>query len=230
MCIENKKMLVIGLGVSGVACVKGLKELNAQIFVYDESKKEDLSQRLDELAGVEATYYFADDSFSVDDMDLAIKSPGIKYEMPLIQELIAKKIKVISDIEAAYMINNATIVSITGTNGKTTTTTLIGEIVKASGKKYKLTGNIGYGMFYDTLNAKRDEILVAETSSFQLAGTYEFKPHISVLTNITPDHLDFHHTLENYIDSKFNNVRNQDKDDFAILNYEDETIRNYSKI
>lgn len=229
MHIKGKKILVIGLGVSGVACVKGLKKLEAQIYAYDESPKEKLSERLKELEGIEAQYYFTSDDFSIDDIDLAIKSPGIKYEMPLIQRLIAKKVKVISDIEAAYMINKATIVSTTGTNGKTTTTTLIGEIIKESGRKYKLTGNIGYGMFYDALNAEKDEILVAETSSFQLAGTYEFKPHISVLTNISPDHLDFHHTLENYIESKFNNVKNQDKDDFAILNYEDEVIRNYSK-
>jgi UDP-N-acetylmuramoylalanine--D-glutamate ligase len=229
MCIENKKILVIGLGVSGVACVKGLNELKAQIFVYDESPEEKLSERLKELEGIKAEYHFALDDFSVEDIDLAIKSPGIKYEMPLIQELISKNVKVISDIEAAYMINKAMIVSITGTNGKTTTTTLIGEIVKESGRKYKLTGNIGYGMFYDALKAEKDEILVAETSSFQLAGTYKFKPHISVLTNITPDHLDFHHTYENYVEAKFNNVKNQDKDDFAILNYEDETIRNYSK-
>jgi UDP-N-acetylmuramoylalanine--D-glutamate ligase len=229
MCIENKKILVIGLGVSGVACVKGLNALNAQILVYDESPKEKLTERLNELEGIDAKYYFANDDLNIGDVELAIKSPGIKYDMPLIQKLNKKNIKVISDIEASYMINKSTIVSITGTNGKTTTTTLIGEIIKESGKKYKLTGNIGYGMFYDTLNAGSDEILVAETSSFQLAGTYNFKPHISVLTNISPDHLDFHNTIENYIETKFNNVRNQDENDYAILNYEDETIRNYSK-
>ncbi len=229
MCIENKKILVIGLGVSGVACVKGLSALNAQVFVYDESPKEKLSERLKELEGINAKYYFGTDYLNIGDVDLAVKSPGIKYETPVIQELIKKNIKVISDVEASYMISKSTIVSITGTNGKTTTTTLIGEIVKESGKKYKLTGNIGYGMFYDTLNAGLDEILVAETSSFQLAGTYNFKPHISVLTNISPDHLDFHHTLENYIEAKFNNVKNQDENDYAVLNYEDETIRNYSK-
>jgi len=229
MGIENKKILVIGLGVSGIACVKGLNELGAKIIAYDEAPKEKLTEKLKQVDGVEAEFYFDDDYFSIDYIDFAIKSPGIKYEMPLIQKLIAKNIKVISDIEAAFMINKATIVSITGTNGKTTTTTLIGEIIKASTKQYKLTGNIGYGMFYDALNATKDDILVAETSSFQLAGTYDYKPHISVLTNITPDHLDFHHTLENYIEAKFNNVKNQEEEDFAILNYEDEIIRDYSK-
>lgn len=229
MCMKNKKILVVGLGVSGVACVKGLNELGAEILVYDGSTKEKLTEQLKELEGIKAEYYLSNDDFNLDDIDLAIKSPGIKYEIPVIQKLISKNIKVISDIEAAYMITKATIVSISGTNGKTTTTTLVGEIVKASGRKYKLTGNIGYGMFYDSLNAEEGEILVAETSSFQLAGTYDYKPHISVLTNITPDHLDYHHTIENYISAKFNNVINQDERDYAILNYEDEIIRDYSK-
>ncbi|HAS91684.1 MAG TPA: UDP-N-acetylmuramoyl-L-alanine--D-glutamate ligase, partial [Clostridiales bacterium] len=132
------------------------------------------------------------------------------------------------DIEAAYRVTNSPIVSITGTNGKTTTTTLIGEMVRESGKPYKVTGNIGFGIYYDALTAKEEEILVAEVSSFQLAGTSKYKPHISVLTNITPDHLDYHHTVENYIEAKFKNVINQDENDYAILNYEDETIRNYS--
>lgn len=229
MCMKNKKILVIGLGVSGVACVKGLNELGAEILVYDGSTKEKLTEQLKELEGIKAEYYLSKDEFYLDDIDLAIKSPGIKYEIPVIQKLISKNIKVISDIEAAYMITKATIVSISGTNGKTTITTLVGEIVKESGRKYKITGNIGYGMFFDSLNAEEGEILVAETSSFQLAGTYDYKPHISVLTNITPDHLDFHHTMQNYISAKFNNVNNQDERDYAILNYEDEIIRNYSK-
>ncbi len=229
MFMKNKKILVVGLGISGVACVKGLNRLGAEISVYDASSREMLSERLKELEGINAKYYLADDNFNIDDIDLAIKSPGIKYETPIIQKLAAKNKKIISDIEAAYLVTRGTIVSITGTNGKTTTTTLIGEIIRESGRKYKVTGNIGYGMFLDSLNADADEILVAETSSFQLAGTYEFKPHVSVLTNITPDHMDFHHTLENYIEAKYKNMINQDENDYAILNYEDEIIRGLSK-
>lgn len=229
MFMKNKKILVIGLGISGVACVKGLNRLGAEISVYDASSREMLSERLKELEGINAKYYLADDNFNIDDIDLAIKSPGIKYETPIIQKLALKNKKIISDIEAAYLVTSGTIVSITGTNGKTTTTTLIGEIIRESGRKYKVTGNIGYGMFLDSLNAAADEILVAEASSFQLAGTYEFKPHVSVLTNITPDHMDFHHTLENYIEAKYKNMINQDENDYAILNYEDEIIRGLSK-
>lgn len=227
--MKNKNILVIGLGVSGIACIKGLSMLGANIFVYDESAQ--TPEKLNELQNIKAEYFFEAeniDKINMEKLDMVIKSPGIKYEEPIIQKLIAKKVKVISDIEAAYKVTNALIVSITGTNGKTTTTTLIGEIVKESGKKYKLTGNIGYGMFYDAINSKGDDILVAEVSSFQLAGTYEYKPHISIITNITPDHMDYHHSLENYMEAKFKNVINQDENDYAILNYEDEAIRNYS--
>ena len=227
--MKNKNILVIGLGVSGIACIKGLSMLGANIFVYDESTQS--PEKLKELENIKVEYFFGSeniDKINIKQLELAIKSPGIKYEEPIIQKLIEKKVKVISDIEAAYKVTDALIVSITGTNGKTTTTTLIGEIVKESGKNFKLTGNIGYGMFYDAINSKEDDILVAEVSSFQLAGTYEYKPHISIITNITPDHMDYHHTLQNYMEAKFKNVINQDENDYAILNYEDEEIRNYS--
>jgi len=228
--MKNKNILVVGLGVSGIACIKGLNKLGAHIFVYDESPREKCTEKLHELEGIEASYFFGNDEIekiNFEILDLAIKSPGIKYEVPIIAELAERSIKIISDIEAAYNITDATIVSVTGTNGKTTTTTLIGEIVKESGKSYKITGNIGFGMFYDALNSGNDDVLVAEVSSFQLAGTIDYKPHVSVITNITPDHIDFHHTYENYIDTKFKNAMNQDENDYAVLNYEDETIMSF---
>lgn len=228
--MKNKNILVIGLGVSGIACIKGLSNLGANLYVYDESKEKS-AEKLEELSDVNAVYFLGEDEIekiNMNKLDLAIKSPGIKYEVPIIQKLLKNNIKVISDIEAAYKVSNSTIVSITGTNGKTTTTTLVGEIIKKSGRNCKVTGNIGYGMFYDATNSNEQDILVAEVSSFQLAGTYEYKPHISVVTNITPDHMDYHHTMENYVEAKFKNVINQDKNDYAILNYEDEIIRNFS--
>jgi len=227
--MKNKNILVIGLGVSGIACIKGLSMLGANLYVYDENKQS--AEKLRELENIKAEYFFGNESIEKINMallDLAIKSPGIKYEVPIIQKLTENNIKIISDIEAAYKVTDALIVSITGTNGKTTTTTLVGEIVKESKKRCRLTGNIGYGMFYDAINSEKGDILVAEVSSFQLAGTYEYKPHISIITNITPDHMDYHHTFENYAEAKFKNVINQEESDYAILNYEDEVIRNFS--
>ena len=227
--MKNKNILVIGLGVSGIACIKGLNMLGANLFVYDEKKQS--AEKLGEIENIKAEYYFGNDELeklNMDCLDLAIKSPGIKYEVPVVKKLIEKNVKIVSDIEAAYEVTDAPIVSITGTNGKTTTTTLVGEIVKESKKSCKVTGNIGSGMFYDAISSGKDDILVAEVSSFQLAGTFRYKPHISIITNITPDHLDYHHTMENYIESKFKNVINQDESDYAILNYEDEIIRDFS--
>ena len=224
-------VLVVGLGVSGIACIKGLSKTGANIYAFDDSNEEKLRDRLKEVEDIEVEYFFGNEEINkikFGNLDYAIKSPGIKYETPIIEKLVKNNIEVISDIEAAYRVTNSPIVSITGTNGKTTTTTLIGEMVRESKKPYKVTGNIGFGIYYDALTAKEEEILVAEVSSFQLAGTSKYKPHISVLTNITPDHLDYHHTVENYIEAKFKNVINQDENDYAILNYEDETIRNYS--
>jgi UDP-N-acetylmuramoylalanine--D-glutamate ligase len=224
-------VLVVGLGVSGIACIKGLSRTGAKIYAFDESSEENLKDRLKEVEGIEVEYFFGNEEIekiNIKALDYAIKSPGIKYEVPIIEKLLKNNIEVISDIEAAYRVTNASIVSISGTNGKTTTTTLIGEMVRESGKPHKVTGNIGFGIYYDALNAKKEDILVAEVSSFQLAGTIKYKPHISVLTNITPDHLDYHHTVENYIETKFKNVITQDENDYAILNYEDNIIRNYS--
>ena len=224
-------VLVVGLGVSGIACIKGLSRTGAKIYAFDESSEENLKDRLKEVEGIEVEYFFGNEEIekiNIKALDYAIKSPGIKYEVPIIEKLLKNNIEVISDIEAAYRVTNASIVSISGTNGKTTTTTLIGEMVRESGKPHKVTGNIGFGIYYDALNAKKEDILVAEVSSFQLAGTIKYKPHISVLTNITPDHLDYHHTVENYTETKFKNVITQDENDYAILNYEDSIIRNYS--
>ncbi len=228
--MKNKNILVIGLGVSGIACIKGLAVLGARISVYDESK-EKAAEIPYELKGVEAEYFFGEDEIekiNMENLDFAIKSPGIKYEVPVVQKLLKRNIRVISDIEAAYKVTEASIISITGTNGKTTSTTLIGEIVKESGRNCRVTGNIGSGMFYDGLSSGKGDVLVAEVSSFQLAGTYEYKPFISVITNITPDHLDYHGTLDSYIEAKFKNVINQDENDYAVLNYEDETIRGFA--
>ena len=227
--MRDKNILVIGLGVSGIACIKGLSMLGANLYVYDGNKQS--AEKLKEVENIKAEYYFGTDEIekiNMDCLDLAIKSPGISYEVPIIKRLKEKNVRVVSDIEAAYMVTDAPIVSITGTNGKTTTTALVGEIVKESKKSCKVTGNIGFGMFYDAVSSHKGDILVAEVSSFQLAGTSEYKPHISIITNITPDHLDYHHTMENYVEAKFKNVVNQDESDYAILNYEDEIIMNFS--
>lgn len=227
---ENENILVIGLGVSGVASIKALKKLNTKkILVYDQFPRKNFEEKIKSLQDIDVEYYFDEDEINLNNVDLVIKSPGIKYNIDIIEKIISKHIDIISDAEAAYLNTEAKIVSITGTNGKTTTTTLIGEIVNSSNKKCTITGNIGFGMFYDAVNSSKEDILIAELSSFQLDGTKKYKPHIAVITNITPDHLDWHGNLNCYINAKFKNFVNQDEDDYAILNYDDLTIREFSK-
>ncbi len=229
--MKNKNVLVIGLGVSGIASVKALSKLGSNIFVYDDKTKEELKEKLITLKNYNIKYYFKNYDFDLRDIDFAIKSPGIKLNNPLIKRLQNENISVIGDVEAAYKYTNKKIVAITGTNGKTTTTTLIGELLKYSNIDCKVTGNIGSGILLDAVESDKDEILVAEVSSFQLESTETFKPYISVITNITPDHIDWHNGYENYIKSKFKVLKNQDKNDYCILNYDDSTLRkNVDKI
>ncbi len=225
--MKNKRVLVVGLGMTGVASIKALNELGATIYAYDAQSKEKMSKALDELKGIDVMYYFDSLDFDTSNIDYAIKSPGIKFETPVMQKLINSNIKIIGDLEAGFLTTNNKFVAITGTNGKTTTTTLIGEIIKNSNKKCIVTGNIGSGAFYDSYISEKDEILVVEASSFQLESTYTFKPFVSIITNLTPDHLDWHKTEDNYYRAKFKIAVNQDNNDYCILNFEDDTIKNY---
>ena len=225
--MKNKTVLVVGLGMSGVASIKALNELGATIYAYDAQSKEKLNKTLEELKDIDVTYYFDSLDFDTNNIDFVIKSPGIKFETPIMQKLTDSNIEIIGDLEAGFLVTDNKFVAITGTNGKTTTTTLIGEIINNSNKSCKVTGNIGSGAFYDSYISKKDEILVVEASSFQLESTFTFKPFISIITNLTPDHLDWHKTEDNYYRAKFKIAINQDKNDYCILNYEDNMIKNY---
>lgn len=225
--MKNKTVLVVGLGMSGVASIKALNELGATIYAYDAQSKEKLSKTLEELKDIDVTYYFDSLDFDTSNIDFVIKSPGIKFETPIMQKLTDSNLEIIGDLEAGFLVTENKFVAITGTNGKTTTTTLIGEIINNSNKSCKVTGNIGSGAFYDSYISKKDEILVVEASSFQLESTFAFKPFVSIITNLTPDHLDWHKTEDNYYKAKFKIAINQDKNDYCILNYEDNMIKNY---
>lgn len=227
--MKNNNVLVIGLGISGIAAIKAINKLGASVALYDNKTKEQLGNKIKEIQGINVKYHLGDDTFNIDDFDLAIKSPGIDLDINLIKRLKEKNISVISDVEAAYRFSNNNIIAITGTNGKTTTTSLVGELLNNNNLDNKLTGNIGSGIFLDALEAGKDTILVAETSSFQLESTEFFKPKVSIITNITPDHLDWHNGYDNYKNAKFKVAINQDKDDYCILNYDDQVIKENSK-
>ena len=214
--LENKNILIMGFGVTGKSSLKFLREFPVKIYIYD--KKIDLQS----LKVDEDFIIFKDED--LDKIDLIVKSPGIYPFDDLLVKAREKNIEIISDIELSYRyLKTDNVVAVTGTNGKTTTTTIVGDILKRKAKTF-VVGNIGRGILEITKEAKKDDFIVIEASSFQLEDTINFKPHIALLTYVTSDHLDWHKTTENYVKAKFKIFANQDEDDFAILNYEDRNL------
>lgn len=228
--MKDKRVLVVGLGITGIASIKALNELGAIIYAYDGQSEDKMQKVLEELKDIDVKYYFDSLDFDTDNIDFVIKSPGIKFETPIMQKLLDANLRIIGDLEAGYLITNNKFVAITGTNGKTTTTSLIGAIINSSGRKCKITGNIGSGALYDSYISEKDEVIIVEASSFQLESTEKFKPFISIVTNLSPDHIDWHKSEDNYYRAKFKIAINQDKNDYCILNYEDDLTRNYLEL
>ncbi|QQT91116.1 UDP-N-acetylmuramoyl-L-alanine--D-glutamate ligase [Peptoniphilus harei] len=214
--IENKNILIMGFGVTGKTALKFLKEFPCKIYVYDSN------QDLHKLNVEEDFIIFKEED--LDYIDLIVKSPGIYPFHELLEKAREKNIEIISDIELSYRnLKTENVIAVTGTNGKTTTTTILGDILKRVAKTY-VVGNIGRGILEITKEASDNDYVVIEASSFQLEDTIDFKPHIGVLTYVTSDHLDWHKTRQNYVDAKFKIFKNQDENDFAILNYEDKDL------
>lgn len=197
------KILIIGTGTTGKSVYNYAKKHGIDVFILDERENYDGFEREDIFNG----------DFS--GIDFAVKSPGIKPESKIIKTLEDKNIKIISDIEfASYFYKTKDIVAITGTNGKTTITTLVNEILNKVGKSYAV-GNIGVGVM-DVIDYD-PKFIVCEASSFQLSYIDKFHPHVAVITNITSDHLDWHKTVENYRKAKENIYKNLEEDDYLIL-------------
>lgn len=226
MYLKNKRVLVFGLGISGLSTVKALHKLGAQIVVSDSKTKEELKEFFDDIKDIYVEKYLNTKDIPLDDIDLIVKSPGITPTAPILMKAQMRNIEVVTDLELAYRISPTdNIITITGTNGKTTTTALVGEIFKKANYYTYVAGNIGVGILWDMVNAKKEDVFVIEASSFQLENTIYFKPKISLITNITPDHLNWHGSLDNYINAKKKVFTNQNKSDYTVLNYDDKTLR-----
>lgn len=230
MDFTGKKVTIIGAGKSGIAAAALLNDTGAEIVLYDDKKidTDSLKEKLpSDFMGKIECEKMSDELKN--NTDILILSPGVPKDLPFIIEMQERGVKVIGEVELAYYYTKGRIVAVTGTNGKTTTTALTGEILK---KKYSNTlvgGNIGIPYTEICLKSSDDGLTVAEMSSFQLDTTETFHPAVSMILNITPDHLDRHHTMENYINAKLNCTVNQTSDDLCILNYEDEILREKAK-
>lgn len=223
-----QKLVILGAGESGVGTALLGQAKGYSVFVSDFGKIADKYLKTLEKAAIE---FEAEQHTEVKILtaDLVVKSPGIPDKAPLIQKLIANKIPVISEIEFAAKYTDATIVGITGSNGKTTTTMLTGHVLSSEKERVTMAGNIGDSFAKAVLEDKTDTY-VLELSSFQLDGVLNFVPHIAVLTNLSPDHLDrYDYDYDKYIASKFRLVMNQTEDDFFVYDADDHKINEYLK-
>ncbi|HYE82688.1 MAG TPA: UDP-N-acetylmuramoyl-L-alanine--D-glutamate ligase [Clostridia bacterium] len=227
MQIKGKKVLIIGAAVTGVPVVKEMASMGADVVLNDFKKVDELKEVVAEIEELPIRLVAGGHPPELaENCDFVVISPGVPLDIPLVQRAKALGKEVISEIELAFRLTEAPIAAITGTNGKTTTTALLGEIMKTGRRKAFVTGNIGHAMILEVKNARPEDVFVLEVSSFQLESTISFKPRVSAILNITPDHLNRHKTMENYIDAKCKVFINQDEKDFTILNGDDpETSR-----
>ena len=231
MSFEEKKVLVVGTGKSGVAATELLLKEKVQTVLFDANKELDTKEFFEKnlsLNGVSLILGDLSDE-QIKQFDIAVLSPGVPTDIPMVNRLRDAGVKIWGEIELAYAFGKGRIIAITGTNGKTTTTALTGEIMADYYDDVRVVGNIGIPYTSMVQGTTEETVTVAEISSFQLETIHEFKPHVSAILNITPDHLNRHHTMENYIKAKEDITKNQTADDFCVLNYEDEVLRTFAE-
>lgn len=228
--VFHKKILVLGLAKSGTAAAETLHDLGAFVtandskpFEQNENAQYLLSKGLTVICGSHPEDLL-DEGFS-----LIVKNPGIPYTNPVIEEANKRGIPVWTEVELAYRISDAPMIGITGSNGKTTTTTLIFEMLASAHKKPKVAGNIGTVATSVAKEATADNIIVTELSSFQLMGTEELKPKVSVLLNLYEAHLDYHKDFQEYTDAKFKITQKQDATDWLVFNGEQQIVKDYAQ-
>ena len=232
---ENKKILVVGMARSGLAAARYLLRQGAVLVVNDSKSQEDLKgicQELESMGDVRFILGRNPNTDEVQDIDMAVVSPGVPLDLDYIMAIKNNRKKVISEIELAYQAGlkkNIRFVGITGTNGKTTTTSLVGEIFKAQGVETYVVGNIGNPAIEAVEMAGDGAVLVTELSSFQLESIDMFSPTASTVLNLTEDHLNRHHTMENYAKAKARIFENQVDDTVCILNYDDPITRSMAE-
>ena len=229
--MAEKKVLVFGTGISGIGAAKLLEKVQAEVILYDGNEKlckEEIRKKLPNDSKCEIVLGALSEEL-LESLDLVVMSPGVPLDIPAVEQIKASGIPIWGEIELAYQMSEGMVLAITGTNGKTTTTALLGEIMKAYAESVFVVGNIGNPYTDAALSMTEDSYTVAEISSFQLETIDTFAPKVSAILNITEDHLNRHHTMEEYIRVKELITKNQTKEDYCILNYEDEVLREFGE-
>jgi UDP-N-acetylmuramoylalanine--D-glutamate ligase len=230
MDLHGKRVLVVGMARTGIATAKFLKSKGSLVTATEAKPEEEMRGAVRELKGMDiSTEWGGHRVETFLKQDMIVVSPGVDLSIEPIQRALAKKVRVISEIELAYHFIQAPIISVTGTNGKTTTTMLIGEMLKEDGKKVGVAGNVGEPLVLFADGRDRWEVLVVELSSFQLEAIENFRPRISVLLNITEDHLDRYPSYTDYIRAKVRIFANQNSGDLAVLNKDDPVVMQFGE-
>ena len=230
MDFNQKKVLVVGMARSGVAAAQLLRACGADVTVNDSKSEEELGAQLYPLEGLQLTRRFGCAATELlEGQDCLVISPGIPDTAPFVVKAKEMGIYVIGELELAAQLSRGVLTAVSGTNGKTTTVSLLGEIFANSGKVTHVVGNIGYPFSLAALVSREDDVIVCEVSSFQMETADTFHPHVALLTNITEDHLNRHGTMEVYTAMKMRMFRNQTPSDYAIFNADDPGLNGLSK-
>ena len=228
---KDKSYLVAGMGKSGVSSTNLLSHFGAKVVLYDDNESVDLEavmSRLNKTAQVEFYCKYIPEH-ELEKIEEVVLSPGIPTDAVYVDEWRNYGWSILGEIELAYRYEQGDIIAITGTNGKTTTTALVGEIMREQWEQVFVAGNIGMPYTETVTKTTPKSCTVLEVSSFQLETIQKFHPKVSAVLNITPDHLNRHHTMEKYAKAKLDVTMNQGSDDYVILNYEDDILREASK-
>ena len=231
MELTKKCVLVFGTGISGIGAAHLLLAKGAEVILYDGNTEKDKEALLAEFpAGSKVRIVLGElPEAEMEQLDLVVMSPGVPCDLPVVLAMKGKGIRIWGEVELAYECGKGDVLAVTGTNGKTTTTSLLGAIMQAYHPEVYIVGNIGNPYTEAAPKMTDDAVTVAEISSFQLETIEKFAPKVSAILNITPDHLNRHHTMEEYIRVKELITKNQTESDTCVLNYEDEILREFGK-
>lgn len=231
MKLEGKRVLVFGAGISGIGAADLLCKVGACPVIYDGNDKQDpeaIKARLEQPENVDIILGELSEE-ARKTLDLVVMSPGVPTDLSIVKTLRTQGLPIWGEVELAYQMGKGKVLAITGTNGKTTTTAMLGKIMSDYLDSVYVVGNIGTPYTSVALDTKEETVTVAEISSFQLETIQDFQPAVSAILNITEDHLNRHHTMECYIETKESITKNQTAGDTCVLNYEDEVLRRFGE-